>query len=528
MISKHLSGLSLLIVLFLIPHVAAQPELDATFNSTGKLVVPGFSAYVQDIAVQPDNKIVFVTKCSTINGPYNVCLGRRNENGSTDTTFNEASGTGVVLTRLPGATADSMWRANGLALQNDGKIVVVGTSKFSGFLSLDLIVVRYNPNGSLDTTFGTNGFVRTAYEETNSGNKVAIQPDGKIVVVGYIKQSDNAYRQLIVRYNPDGTLDQTFSDDGVLQINLPGNYTTGFDIALQADGKILTGGGVWTIAGSPNPAAGLMLVRLNRDGTFDTTFDDDGIKTVAFDGAGLFGRGFVSIAVQADGKILGLSHDKKLYRFEENGQPDTSFDLDGSRSVLRNDSTANDIVVTPGGRITVIGEWTFCNCSGVPYPYHVGRYLPDGSPDGGFSGDGFLEIDVASNTNDFAKAGAYDMNGRIVIGGASATGTASSPYENGTWSFARLAALPARNVGFSGRVTNADGKAVANAYLTLQYGAETVIYGRTNSFGYFHFPNVQSGRTYNLFVKAKNLNFYDRQVLVDEAIDNFKVVGFRP
>lgn len=522
MVIKSLLKLVLLTVLFLTTYVSAQPELDTTFNSTGKLVVNGFLTNLQDMAVQPDNKTVFVSGCATINGPYNVCLGRLNENGSRDTTFNG----GFVLTRIPGASADYTWQANGLALQNDGKIVVVGRSSFGAFTT-SLIVVRYQSNGTLDTTFGTNGVVRTDFEANNTGNKILIQPDGKIVVVGYNKQSDTAYQQLIVRYNSDGTLDQTFSGDGFLQINLAGNYTSGSDIALQADGKILTGGVVWTLSGSPNPSAASLLVRLNRDGTFDTTFDEDGIRTVVFGTGGAFYLGFVSIAVQSDGKILGLDYNKKLYRFNLDGSLDTSFDFDGSRSVLRADSTVNNVVVTPSGKITVIGEWAYCNCW-IRYPYHVGKYLLDGSIDNSFNGNGFLEIDVASNTNDFGKSATYDANGRIVLGGTSATGSVLSPYENGTWSFARLAASPAQNVGFTGRVVNADGRAITNATVTLQYDTEPLIYGRTNSFGYFRFPNLQSGRNYNLSLKAKNLTFYAQKVLVDGAIQNFMVVGFQP
>ena len=524
MLIKNLFFYVLPTVLFLTTYIAAQPELDTTFNSTGKRVVSGFLSGVRDLAVQPDNKTVFVGRCNTVGDFYNICVGRLNENGSPDTSFN---GTGYALTRIPGANGNqSAWAANGLAFQSDGKIVVVGTAAYASFTK-SLVVVRYNANGTLDTTFGTNGFVKTDYEAFNTGNKIKVQPDGKIVVVGYNNPSDTVYRQLIVRYNPDGTLDQTFSGDGFLQIDLPGNYSSGTDVALQADGKILTGGVVWTVGGSPNPTGASMLVRLNRDGTLDATFDEDGIKTVVLGTSASFYEGFVSIAVQADGKILALSSNKKLYRFNPNGSPDTSFDLDGSRDVLRNVSTPNDVVVTPGGRITVNGELTYCDCSGISYTYHVGKYLPDGSTDNSFSGDGFLEIDVASNTNDFGTAAAYDATGRIVLGGTSATGTVLSPYENGTFSFARLTASTAQNVGFSGRVTNADGRAVTNAVLTLQYGAETVVYGRTNSFGYFHFQNVQTGRTYNLSVRAKNLNFYDRQVLVDAAVENFSVVGFK-
>lgn len=524
MMIKNPFFLFLLIGLFLNISVFGQPELDTSFGSAGKSVVSGFLGGVQDIAIQPDNKIVFVGKCYTIDGPYNVCLGRRNEDGTTDTTFGGAPRPGFALTRITGASASDGWQSNGVALQNDGKIVVVGSSSFGAF-STTIIVVRYNANGTLDTTFGTNGVVRTSYDLNNFSQKVAIQPDGKIVMVGYVKLSDYAYQQLIVRYNSNGTLDETFSNDGFVYLEIPGNYTSGLDIAIQPDGKILTGGVIWTNPANPSPSSAAMLVRLNRDGTFDTTFDGDGIKTVAIGTSATFYYGFTSIAVQGDGKILGLCTNKKLYRFNSDGSLDTSFDSDGESDILFTNSDPNSVAVTPSGRITVGGERTYCDCS-LPYLYHVGKYMPDGLPDMSFSGDGFLEIDVSTTTNDFGRIAAYDSNGRVVLGGASATGTVLSPYENGTWSFARLVAgSPAQNVGFTGRVAKIDGKAVANAYLALKDGSQVIAYARTNPFGYFRFANVPSNKTYTLSTVSKNLDFYDRSVLVDNEITNFLVIG---
>lgn len=523
--NKNLSFLLLLIGLIFNTAIFGQPELDTTFNSSGKLLRDGFRAGVQDIAVQPDNKIVFVGTCSTINDSYNVCVGRLNEDGSADATFGINSGqyAGFALTRIPGARTNSTWQANGLAIQNDGKIVVAGSSSF-GASTIDIVVLRYNSDGTPDTAFGTNGVVRTVSGENNLSSKVLIQPDGKIVLVGNNKQSDTANQQLIIRYNSDGTLDQTFSGDGLLQINIPDNNTYGSDIALQADGKILTGGGVRTIVGSPNPATSSMLIRLNQDGTFDTTFDEDGIKTVALGTGGSY-TGFKSIAVQSDGRILGLAINRKLYRFDTNGSPDTSFDSDGSLDILTADTTMNGLTVTPSGMITLVGERTFCNCHPPNYYYHIARYLPYGSLDKTFSGDGFLEINVSNTRNDVGITAEYDLSGRIILGGFSATGVVGSPYSDGTWSFARLIATPTQNVGFSGRVVKSDGKPVLNAYITLKLGSEVIGVGRTNPFGYFRFKNIQTNQTYTLSAYAKNLNFTDRSVLVDDEIANYLIVG---
>jgi hypothetical protein len=88
-----------------------------------------------------------------------------------------------------------------------------------------------------------------------------------------------------------------------------------------------------------------------------------------------------------------------------------------------------------------------------------------------------------------------------------------------------LIATPTQNVGFSGRVIKPDGKPVLNAFITLKLGSEIIGYGRTNPFGYFHFKNIQSNQTYTLSTNAKNLNFTDRSVLVDDEIANYLIVG---
>ncbi|HSK70895.1 MAG TPA: carboxypeptidase-like regulatory domain-containing protein, partial [Pyrinomonadaceae bacterium] len=146
-------------------------------------------------------------------------------------------------------------------------------------------------------------------------------------------------------------------------------------------------------------------------------------------------------------------------------------------------------------------------------------------PDTNFSDDGYLEIDISDSTNDAASAVAYDSNGRIVIGGFSATGVIKSPFTNSTWSFARLIATPVHNVGFSGKIIKPDGRPVLNAFITLKSGSKIIANGRTNPFGYFHFKNIQSGQTYTLSVYSKGLTFYNRSVLVDDEIKNYLIFG---
>ena len=498
-------------------NILAQSELDLTFNSSGKVRIEWDLTNVEDTAVQPDNKIVYVSSCNIAGTLYSICLGRLNENGTYDTTFGSTSW-GIVRKHIPDGLSGGT--STGLALQNDGKIVVLGNASFG---SREIFLARFNTDGTIDTSFGTDGVAKTNSGEKYYSDKIKIQPDGKFVVTGYNDISFSDFRKIVLRFNSDGTLDQTFSGDGIIQINIAGHQTQGSDVALQPDGKIVTAGKMWTIAENPNRLWYSLMTRLNPDGTLDTTFDEDGIKNINSPFTNYFNPGFHSVAVQSDGKILGLSNNNELHRFNADGSPDTGFDGDGIKSVLTVNSRANDVIVSPSGRVTVVGERIICECFPRVFDYHVGKYLPNGSPDPGFSSDGYHEIDFG--INDFGSVGAYDTIGRVIVGGYSAQGSGSTPNTFAHWSIARLNTAPAQNAGFTGRVTKADGRAVANAYITLKNGSEIIAYSRTNPFGYFRFANVPSNITYTLSTVSKNLNFYDRNVLVDGEIENYWIAG---
>ena len=519
--SKNLLCLLLFIGIVFIGQTLAQPELDTTFAGSGKLIMPlPMIGVPSDVITQPDNKIIVTSACAHIN--YSVvpfCTVRFNPDGTPDSTFgNIQNNPGLVITRNFGLNPDS-GSSNGAALQSDGKILVAGDGTFSDINRRRFILIRYNADGSLDTSFGSSGgIVRDLNILDTFAEKVIIQPDGKILIVGYTGTSN--YSQIVVRFNSDGTLDNSFGSNGAVTINIAGNSTTGLSIALQSDGKILTGGSMW------NSSSGSYLAaRLNPNGTLDTTFDGDGLKSIAFSGTGFFSLGFKSLVVQSDGKIVALGHRNILYRMNSDGSLDTSFDGDGSRPALNGISDANDVFVTPSGKITVVGFLTYPS-GGLPNEYLVARYLPSGSPDTAFSDDGFLSIDIDSSHLDGADTVTADSQGRIVIAGRTATtGPASSIWENAKTSFARLMATPVQNVAVSGRIFKADGKPVINGFVTIKSGAQVIAVGRTNSFGYYHFQNIQSGQTYTVSVRAKNLFFYDQNVLVDDTITNFLVVG---
>ena len=270
--------------------LAASGDLDITFSGDGLVTTnfgsaPGRAEIVRGITVQADGKIVVVGESLGTN--FDFALARYNPNGSLDTTF---SGDGRVITNFGGDDV-----AFDVVVQSDGKIIAVG-EKCGIDGRCDLALARYNTNGTLDTTFSTDGkVVKDVNGSSNGGVAVAMQPDGKIVVAGYASRTGTT-DFAIYRYNTNGTLDTTFSGDGV-SVGFFGVGRTDFarELVLQSDGKIIVVG--WSANESGNDWA---IVRLNANGTADTTFSGDGRQTTNFG----FQDAAASVALQSDRKSV--------------------------------------------------------------------------------------------------------------------------------------------------------------------------------------------------------------------------------
>jgi len=216
MVKRLKVSFCLIVLVLLLPAVvfAAQGELDPTFNGTGFAinVNPSGGGEPAMVAVQKDGKsVVATTYRPEETWVAHFMLLRYNMNGTLDSTFN---GTGVVK-----YDADYAF-ATDVAIQKDGKIVVAGMRLNDGGTAYDLMLLRYNTNGSLDTGFGTNGVVIYLsdqwYNYRLTLNKLAIQEDGKIVVAGYTSNPDASSDMLLLRYNTNGTLDTGFGTNGVV------------------------------------------------------------------------------------------------------------------------------------------------------------------------------------------------------------------------------------------------------------------------------------------------------------------------
>jgi uncharacterized delta-60 repeat protein len=320
--------------------------------------------------------------------------------GTLDTSF---SGDGKQMTNM----SSGFDGAYDVVVQADGKIVAAGeVDGLGGRLGL----VRHTADGSLDPTFSGDGKVLTNLTGgADFGLDVALQPDQKIVVTGGIGGSGG--RCGVYRFNPDGSLDPTFSGDGRQAINFSPGWDSCFDLQIQGDGKIVTGG---VAAGQGTRAT---LLRLDPDGSLDPTFTGDGTLVRNYTSRTDY---FEAIALQADGKIVvagtadwDRSGSRLLVaRFEADGTADPTFSGDGL--ILANFPTAYDgayaLGVQPADQHIVVGGQAGESLTLL-------RYRPDGTLDPAFSGDGRVVTEVAP-TLDYAEDLEVQADGKIVAGGS--------------------------------------------------------------------------------------------------------------
>lgn len=287
-------------------------SIDNTFDYDGKVSLdfgrPLDSGY--SVVIQTDGKIL-LTGTSGFWYDYDFAIARFNSNGSLDSTFGAV---GKVITSI-GSYIDISYS---LVIQNDGKIVVSGQSWNNIDETYSFAVLRFNNNGSLDNSFGTNGIVITDFANFEDyGNSISVQNDGKIVVSGLTGPYGN-YDFGLVRYNSDGSLDNSFGTGGKVKTTIGVNANWKNSVAIQSDGKILVAG-----FSNNSPNNDFILVLYNGDGSLDNTFGSGGIVTTDF---GSYDDRAYSAAIQGDGKIVvtgtsynGTDFDFAIARYNNSG-----------------------------------------------------------------------------------------------------------------------------------------------------------------------------------------------------------------
>ncbi|WP_280192072.1 hypothetical protein [Delftia sp. PS-11] len=407
-------------------NTANTAPIFASAAGTGKLLVPvgnsrdeGHSAILQ-----PDGKIVVVG--GSDNGSNNdFGLIRLNADGTLDTSFG-GNGTGKLLVPV-GSSGD--W-AYSVALQSDGKIVVAGSSDNGS--NNDFSLIRLNTDGTLDTHFGGQGTGRLMVPVSNNADdahSVVLQADGKIVVAGVSFNGSNNDFSLI-RLNTDGTLDPYFGSQGTGRLMVPvsSNADVAYSVVLQTDGKIVVAGGSDTGSGSNKDFS---LIRLNTDGTLDTSFGGNGTGTLIVPvGGGSGGRG---ITLQPDGKMVvaggsdsGSNKDFSLIRLNADGTLDTSFGGNGTGKLLvpvgNRDDWGGSVALQPDGKIVVAGSAH----NGSYFDVGLIRLHANGTLDTSFgsNGTGKLIVSVGS-ASAVGKSVILQPDGKIVVAGVGGNGSNS-------------------------------------------------------------------------------------------------------
>ena len=312
------------------------------------------------------------------------------------------------VTTVIGANSD----ANAVAIQADGKIVVAGVTYNGSFSSI--AVARYNTNGILDSSFSDDGIAITSFDSVFAyGNAIAIQPNGKIVVAGY-KGTLDLLKFAVVRYNINGTLDNNFGNNGKVVTGFGGRRAYIFGMALQTNGKIVVAGSVENTASQD-----FALARYNRNGTIDDDFGNNGKVITDFGG---YDEG-TAVALQSDGKILvggtadlGFLRGFALARYRTNGTPDNGFGTNGKVTATFGDysSEAHAIAIQANDKIVMAGN----SYNGSNADFALARFKANGNPDNGFGTEGKVSTNFGGGW-DFGYAVTIQQDGKIVVAGHS-------------------------------------------------------------------------------------------------------------
>ncbi len=406
------------------------------------------------VAIQTDGKIV-VAGASNVGGAHNgFALARYNVAGSLDTTFGIG---GKILTYCWQGSVCS-FSGRSVVIDNDGKILVAGEYD-DNLGGPDFALLRYEVNGTLDTSFGSGGAAITDFGGTGDGAySAAIQSDGKIVVAGF--STLGAYDFALARYYTDGSLDTSFGIGGKVNTDF-GDTDWSYSMAIQSDGKIIA-------VGYSNFALvqSFAVARYNTNGSLDTTFGTAGKVTTKFGGA----DSAHSVAIQSDGRIVvaGYSNvaytqglaDFALARYNTNGSLDMSFGTGGKvTTYFGGTDLGYSVAIQNDGKIVVVGD------------SHLARYNTDGSLDTTFGIGGKVTTTSDEGTVAGGYSAAIQSDGKLVVAGFSCSSTSCD------FAVARyLAAAPAPTptptplpgVGWPGLLVLITGLAVTGLLATIR------------------------------------------------------------
>lgn len=427
---------TVLVILWSMPNrvEAAAGDLDPSFGSGGKVMTDFLegSDEAHSLAIQTDGKIVVVgfTFSNTTSGDFAVA--RYYKDGGLDSGF--GAGGRLAINFFGTGSQDS---ASSVAVQPDGKIVIGGSTSF--FRST-FALVRLDTDGSLDSTFGIAGKVSTDFPPFDAGiNAIALQPDGKIVAAGYRAPfTQNGSDFALARYNADGSLDTTFGSGGKVTTDFLSLDDVANAVAIQPDGKIVAVG-YNNVTRFAQFLFDFALARYNSDGSLDSSFGSGGKVTTNFFGSYDEARAIVLqpdwklvVAGAAANPFLASETDFGLVRYESDGSLDVMFGTGGKvvTDFLSEDDEAYALSLQPDGRIIAAGIAERGSFRGRA-DFALARYNTNGSLDSAFGSGGRVRTDFFG-FDDGVRAVALQSDGKIV-----AAGRANKDFVQGEFGLAR-------------------------------------------------------------------------------------------
>jgi uncharacterized delta-60 repeat protein len=389
--------------------VGADGRLDPGFGTGGKVLAKlGFaSCGGQAVVRQPDGKLVvggFVGDYPAVGTAF--LLARYNANGTLDASFGNG---GRVATSGGGET-----KVEDVVLLPDGKMIAVGYRLLPNPVQIRL--VRYASNGSIDTTYGTAGKVTANLVGGSIPGRAVLLPDGKLLLVGSILNSVGpSYQGLVQRYNADGTLDMTFATGGQAIVDFPGMGEELRSLNVEADGRFYATG-IASDQSIPTPdyEQDFLTVHFNADGSVDTAFGTNGFVTEEFGVEGSYAEQGLSAVLQPDGKLVtaGFSgYHGALARYNADGSLDTTFANGGKRIV--DHTSAYELLLQPDGKLVMAGH----RSRGAESEFIITRLHPDGRLDATFTPCALAHTSFGADANAQVWDALLQPDGKIVVVG---------------------------------------------------------------------------------------------------------------
>ncbi len=396
--------------------MAAPGDLDPTFGSGGVVQTDIGSAspdFGTAVIPQTDGDLVAGATSTDDRGLGVFGVLRYTAPGGLDPAFGAG---GKAFVSFPDSATEQA-----LAQQPDGKLVAAGFSFVSvgGPARETFALARVLSDGAIDTSFGMNGRVLTWFGHVGSAQGVAIAPDGKIVAAGGVNGN-----MAVARYNPDGSLDPTFSGNGKRVVSVSRSGDGANAVAVQPDGKIVLAGYATTVTGSD-----FALTRLNPNGSLDTGFGTKGVVLASFGG---FDTAFDVFVYPVTGRILAVGTTNQggvssgaLARFTANGAPDPHFGTGGlvTTTVPGGDALLG-LAVQTDGKIVTAGD-TGPGTSNEAFT--VSRYTGAGTLDSGFGHHGLVRASIGIRS--WAQDVGLQSDGKIVACGTDQVDTSGNDFD---------------------------------------------------------------------------------------------------